>query len=93
MKPDNQLRRLALAFLAGRAPAAYPARAIALRLDQSGLVDARVSLEETEDALRSLAQRDKWINVEVDPVTKDSGWYATDAGVAQWNLDGRLVVE
>lgn len=90
---NYQLRRLALAFLSARAPAAYSMRAIAQRIGASGMVDGRVDPEEVELALRQMAQREHWVDVEIDPVTKVAGWFATDAGVAQWNLDGRLVVE
>jgi hypothetical protein len=75
--------------LASRAPAAYEARAIAQRLGRSGLLDAEPSAEQVENALRGMATREGWVTVEVDPITKAAGWYATDAGVAQWNLDGR----
>jgi hypothetical protein len=90
---NNQLHRLALAFLAARAPAAYPLRAIAQRIGTSGLTDGPVDPEDVEVSLRQMALREGWVNVEIDPVTKTAGWFATDAGVAQWNLDGRLVVE
>jgi hypothetical protein len=94
MKPsDNQLRRLTLAFLAARAPAAYQMRAVAQRIGMSGMSDSRVEPEDVELALRQMAQREHWVDVEIDPVTKVAGWFATDMGVAQWNLDGRLVVE
>lgn len=90
---DNHLRRLALAFLASRAPAAYPLRAISQRIVSSGMVDGRVDPEEVANALRRMAQREGWVNVEIDPLTKEAGWFATDSGVIRWNLDGRLVVD
>lgn len=90
---NHQLRRVVLSFLAGRSPAAYSARAIAQRISGCGMLDAPVGSDAVEDELRLMAARDRWVLVEVDPVTKEAGWFASDAGVQQWVLNGRLAVD
>jgi hypothetical protein len=84
----NAIRQLCLAFLSARAPAAYTAAVIAQRVNRSGMLDAPATVDQVEDALRGMATREHWVHVEIDPITKEAGWYATDAGVAQWQLDG-----
>ncbi len=85
-------REVILAFLAGRSPAAFCEDTIKLRVEASGLLDnPLISLGSELNYLAS-ERMGKLVDVVVDPVTKATAWYATDAGVKQWQLSGRLCV-
>ncbi len=89
------IRTVVLAFLAARAPGAYAAPSIRVRCDRSGLCEASPSVEGVSQALAELAsaRMGALVDTVVDPVSKGVYWFATDAGVRQWTLDGRLAVE
>ena len=90
---DHQLRAVALAFLAGRAPAAYRACAITQRVNRSGLLDADATPDQVEAALRVMAEpRFGWVDLAVDPVTQELAWFATENGIRRWALDGQMYV-
>ncbi len=90
MKED--LQKLALAFLAARCPAAYTAAAVAARVNDSGLTDAKVSETHADEALRVL-QRNGYAQSEVEPAPGTRiYWSATPEGVSAWNAAGRLYV-
>jgi len=88
------LRTLILAFLAARSPASFPSEVIHARISQSGYLDKAVTANEAADELRTLAsaKMSALVNVDIHPVTKGESWWATDAGVKQWTLDGRMNV-
>jgi len=90
-----QLRTVILAFLAARAPAAYKAAAIHSRCQRSGMCATEPSLAATEAALRELAspRLGALVDMAIDPLDKVPYWYATDAGIRRWTLDGSLSVE
>ena len=85
------LRKTALAFLAGRYPAAYTAEAITQRLDRSGLLDEAAGVPAVLAELRLLATKFGWVDLMVDPDGVQH-WGATTSGVRQWTLDGSLYV-
>jgi len=89
------LRSVALAFLAARSPAAYPVPSIRVRCERSGLCDAAPTVESVAQALAELAsaRMGGLVDTVVDPTSKSVFWYATDAGIRQWTLDGRVAVE
>jgi len=84
---NASLRRYVLCFLAARAPAAYASRAISARISATGLLDRPSTQDEVDAELRQLA-KDGFAAVAVDPVTKETAWWSTDAGVERWTLDG-----
>lgn len=88
---STQTQTYTLAFLAARSPAAYPAAAICQRLNDSGMLDSRATLEETEEALRIL-QRNGYVQSEVEPVGTRIYWNATPAGLTAWHSAGRIYI-
>jgi len=88
------LRTLILAFLAARSPASFPAEVIHARISQSGFLDKEVTVDSVTSELRTLAtaKMGELVNVDIHPVTKGESWWATDAGVKRWTLDGRMNV-
>ena len=89
-----KIETIILAFLAARAPAAYSESAIAARINASGLADAKVTADEVNSACSRLAldRGGGLVDSDVEVVTKQVVWYATDAGIRRWALDGRLHV-
>lgn len=76
-----------LSFLAGRYPAAFDARTVAVRVNRSGMLDAPLSDEAVRDSLLRLARRFG----RVELLTNEDGtqfWSATPGGVTAWTLDG-----
>lgn len=59
------------------------------------MVDAAISTSSIEAALRELTtpRMGALVDCAIDPLTKTAHWYATDAGIQRWNINGRLVVE
>ncbi|MGI5868651.1 MAG: hypothetical protein ACOX9C_04295 [Kiritimatiellia bacterium] len=89
---QTRLRRIVLAFVAERYPAAYTADAIRQRVNQSGMLDAPATTPEVLDALRTLASdRFHWADLMVDEDGVQH-WGATPAGVRHWTLTGSLYV-
>ena len=88
------LRNLILAFLSARSPASFSAEVIHARVSQSGFLDKAVTVDEVAVELRTLAsaKMNALVNVDIHPVTKGESWWATDSGVKQWTLDGRINV-
>ena len=88
------LRAAILAFLAARAPASFDVGVIHLRVSRSGLLDAAPALDQVMAELQTLsgAMSHPLVDVDVNPVTKEASWRATDAGVRRWTLDGRPMV-
>lgn len=78
-----------LAFLAGRSPAAYTEADIARHVIQSGRL-AR-SPAGVHGDLEWLASASAGLLVETryDGASGDAVWYATPAGCAKWQMDGR----
>ena len=85
------LKRLIIAFLAPRYPAAYTEEAVAQRLNASQMLDWRCSAGEVADALRAL-HRVKMVELRVDPVDGSAVWQATEEGIKRWVLEGRVTV-
>ena len=85
-------RTVILAFLAGRAPGAYAEGAIAQRVNASGLLDAPVASVNSELAYLASERMGRLVGCDVHPVSKETVWYATDAGIRQWQIDGRTHV-
>ncbi len=85
----GQLRLYCLAFLAERAPRRLTAQAIRTRLIASTILDAVPTQAELNQVLVDLQKNGAWVEVEIEPVTKEVLWYATDAGKRQWVLDGQ----
>lgn len=82
------LRTVILAFLAARYPAAYGDSAVCQRVNRSGLLDRDATGDEVRAELRTLANRFKLVDAELDKVSGEVFWTATEAGVKQWHLDG-----
>ena len=82
------LRTVILAFLAARYPAAYGDSAVRLRVNRSGLLDKDATDDEVRAELRTLANRFKLVDAELDKVSGEVYWTATEEGVKQWHLDG-----
>lgn len=89
------IRTVVLAFLAERGSAAYTQQAVQIRVDRSQLCDESPTVREISEALTTLAspRMGALVDTAVDPVSKDVVWFATDAGIRRWSLDGRLHVE
>lgn len=89
------LRTVILGFLAARAPGAYTVPSIRVRCERSRLCDDAPTVESVSQALAELAsaRMGAFVDTVVDPVSKGVYWFATDAGIRQWTLDGRLAVE
>lgn len=89
-----KIETIILAFLAARAPAAFSEAAIAARINASGLADAKVDVDEINSAcgVLSLERLGNLVESDVSAVTKETFWYATDAGIRRWMKDGRLYV-
>lgn len=85
-------RTVILAFLAGRAPAAYTEEAIKSRVTASGLLDAMPPSVNNELVYLAYDRMHGLVSCDVNPVTKDVVWFATDEGVKRWQLEGRLHV-
>ena len=91
MSNQIQLRKTILAFVAERYPAAYPADAIAQRVNRSGMLDEPTDAAAVLSELRILANKFSWADLIVDPDGVQH-WGATTSGVRQWTLDGSLYV-
>ena len=89
------LSTIILAFLAVRAPAAYPLHTILTRINQSSLLDTPATEDSLLQALTTLHthRQGSLVDLAVDPITKTAHWYATDTGIRRWTLQGRLTVE
>lgn len=89
-----KIETIILAFLAARAPAAFTEAAIAARINASGLADKKVTVDEINSAcgLLSLERVGGLVDSAVGVVNKEVVWFATDAGIRRWSLDGRLYV-
>ena len=89
------LRTIILAFLAARSPAAFTTHVLTTRIKQSHMVDAAITPSSIETALRELAspRMGSLVDCDIDPVSKHTYWYATEAGIRRWTLDGRIPVE
>jgi len=86
------VRIVILAFLAERSPAAYADDVIAQRVTASGLVDAPVPPIAPELTCLASERMGRLVSCDINPVTKTAVWFATEAGIRQWVLDGRLHV-
>lgn len=90
---SGKLRPVLLAFLAGRSPACYGTEVITQRINKSGLLDFTVTSDDVDRELRVMAGNQfQWIYLDIDPTTRDVIWYATEAGIKRWALDGSLYV-
>ena len=85
------LKQLIIAFLSPRNPAAYTEAAIAQRLNASQMLDKRCTVDEVTDALRTLHKM-KMVDLAIDPMDNSAVWQATEGGVKQWVLEGRVTV-
>ena len=86
------LRTVILAFLAARYPAAYDEAAIFQRVNKSGLLDSPATAVEVREELRTLSNRWKFVEPELDRVSGAVYWTATDSGKLQWVLNGQTHV-
>jgi len=82
-------RLVILAFLAERSPGAYPDDVISHRVNASGLVDAPVPSIASELTFLASERMGRLVSCDINQVTKTAVWYATEAGIRQWVLDGR----
>lgn len=88
------LRKVILAFLAARYPAAYSVQAVAARVNRCGLLDSPATADQVKADLATLAgPKLRFVDVEPDRTTGDAYWSAAEAGVKQWHLDGATLVE
>jgi hypothetical protein len=88
------LRKVILAFLAARYPAAYNIGTIQARVNRCGLLDVSATAEQVRADLVILAsEKFRYVDLNPDHVTGTIYWSATDAGLKQWHLDGALLVE
>jgi hypothetical protein len=85
-------RTVILAFLAGRAPAAYTEEAIKQRIMASGLLDTPPASVNSELSYLASDRMGKLVAVDVNPASMEAVWYATTEGVSRWVRDGRLHV-
>jgi hypothetical protein len=85
---NSEIGNLALAFLAARCPAAYTAGAIGERLNDSGLLDNRITEDDTSAALGVLL-RNGFVQSAVEPAGTRIYWNATPSGVQAWHASGR----
>lgn len=86
------LRTIILAFLAARYPAAYDETAILQRVNKSGLLDTPAPADLVREELRTLSNRWKFVEPELDRVSGDIFWTATEAGKIEWARSGQLHV-
>lgn len=86
------LRTVILAFLAGRYPAAYDEAAILARVNRSGHLDKAATADELREELRTLANRFKLVEPELDRVSGSVFWTATEDGKLEWVKSGQLHV-
>ena len=88
------LRTVILAFLSARYPAAYAEPAVLARINRCGLLDDPATAAQVNAELITLAgPKFHYVDIVPDHTTGDAYWSATDAGVRQWNLDGRILVK
>lgn len=85
-------RTVILAFLAGRAPAAYTEEAIKSRIISSGLLDNPPASVNNELVYLACDRMHGLVSCDVNPVSKETVWFATDEGIKRWTLEGRLHV-
>lgn len=85
-------RTVILAFLSGRAPAAYTEDTIRQRVTASGLLDNPPISVGSELVYLASERMGGLVDVQVNPVSKEQFWFATDAGVRVWAREGRLHV-
>ena len=88
------LRTVILAFLAARSPASFGTDVIHSRITRCGMLDTSPTVDDVKGELETLSstKMNALVTVDVHPVTKVPTWWATDAGVKQWTLDGRISV-
>lgn len=86
------LRTLILAFLAARYPGAYTETAILQRVNKSGLLDDPATPDLVREELRTLSNRFKLVEPELDKVSGEVYWTATEEGKLQWVRDGQILV-
>lgn len=90
---SGKIRSVLLAFLAGRSPACYETKVITQRINKSNMLDFTATEADVDQELRVMAGNQfQWIYCDVDPTTRDVVWYATEAGIKRWALDGSLYV-
>lgn len=82
-------RTIILAFLCERAPAAYSAETIESRVNRSGLLDNNVISIGSELGYLASEPMGQLVGCQIDPISKQAYWFATDAGVKAWSLSGR----
>ena len=85
------LKQLIIAFLSPRYPAAYTEESIAQRLNASQMLDRRCTPDEVSDELRTLKKMGL-VDFEVNPYDTTAYWNATQAGMKEWVMIGRITV-
>lgn len=86
------LRTVILAFLAARYPGAYTESAITARVNKSGLLEKPATQDEVREELRTLSNRFKLVDLELEKVSGVVYWTSTEEGKLQWVKDGQLLV-
>ena len=86
-------RTVILAFLSERSPAAYSEFVIETRCNGSGLFDAPIASINSELSYLATERMGNLVKCDINPVTKEAVWYATDKGCERWVLDGRMHVK
>ena len=86
------LRNVILAFLAARYPAAYSESAILQRVNKSGLLDNPATADQVKEELCTLSNRWTFVEPELEKVSGEIFWTATEAGKLEWVKTGRLHV-
>ncbi len=85
------LKQLIIAFLAPRDPAAYPAAAIAQRINTSRMLDRRCTVDEVENALRSLHKMEM-VGMNINKLDDSPVWQITPNGFQEWAITGKVTV-
>lgn len=83
------LRTVILAFLAARYPAAYDESAILQRVNKSGLIESPATADQVREELRTLSNRFKMVQPEMEKLSGSVFWTANEDGVLQWVAEGR----
>ena len=83
------LRTVILAFLAARYPAAYDESAILQRVNKCGLLDKPATADDVREELRTLSNRWKFADPELDRVSGAVFWTATESGKLEWVRSGQ----
>lgn len=84
-------RKIILAFLAQRYPAAYTADVITQRINSSGYLDTPTTADAVLRELRTLTTKHQHVDLMVDDYGVQH-WGATNAGVRAWALEGSLSI-